>query len=164
MRINTREIFEKYKISPNVKLMWLFHYARWFPCRLWGMLSRLISWRWSRPFTWDIWKGTWFFISLRQAKRVRSKMFLYTVEHGMNIGWLRMSNLKRCCGKTQTLCASPTRCFFVWDRNHHIQAWMPYSSRLHSNDSSWHIFANFILLDTFEGLVELLTTMINLNK
>jgi hypothetical protein len=51
----------------------------------------------------------------------------------------------------------------VWDNNHHIQAWMPYISRLHNDDPSWHIYANSILFDTFERLVELLTTMIDLN-
>jgi len=40
----------------------LFHCARWFPCWLWNMFSRLISWRWSKPFTWDIGKVTRFFI------------------------------------------------------------------------------------------------------
>ncbi len=35
----------------------------------------------------------------------------YTMEHGMNTGSLKMSNLRRCYEKTQTWCTSPTRCF-----------------------------------------------------
>ncbi len=38
-------------------------------------------------------------------------MFLCTVEHAMNTRLLRMNDLKRCYGKTQSWCASPTRCF-----------------------------------------------------
>jgi hypothetical protein len=71
----------------------------------------LISWRWSRPFTWDTWKGTKFFICLRWARRARSRIFLYTLEHGMNIGSLRMSDLRRCCMKIQTWCTSWTKCY-----------------------------------------------------
>ncbi len=41
---------------------------------------------------------------------------------------------------------------------------MPYINILHSDDPSWHIFADSILLNTFEGLVELLIAMTNLNK
>jgi hypothetical protein len=41
---------------------------------------------------------------------------------------------------------------------------MPYINRLQDDDPSWHIFVNFILLNTPEGLMELLTTMTNLNK
>jgi hypothetical protein len=37
--------------------------------------------------------------------------FFYTMEHGMNIGSLRMSGLKKCCETTQTWCASLTRFF-----------------------------------------------------
>jgi hypothetical protein len=41
---------------------------------------------------------------------------------------------------------------------------MPYISILHNDDLSWHIFVDSILLDIFHGLVELFTTMIDLNK
>jgi hypothetical protein len=52
----------------------------------------------------------------------------------------------------------------VWDGNHRIQAWMPYSSKLHSDDPSWHISIDYILLDTSKRLVELLIATIDLNK
>ncbi len=54
--------------------------------------------------------------------------------------------------------------FFVWDENHQIYAWMPYISILHNDDPSWHIFADIILFDTFERLVELFIVMTDLNK
>jgi hypothetical protein len=52
----------------------------------------------------------------------------------------------------------------VWDGNHCIEAWMPYFNKLHSDEPSWHINADLILLNTFHVLVELLTSMIDLNK
>ncbi len=45
--------------------------------------------------------------------------------------------------------------FYVWDNNHQLQAWMPYISRVHPNDLSWHI-----VVDTKEGLIHLLTEQI----
>jgi hypothetical protein len=41
---------------------------------------------------------------------------------------------------------------------------MPYISKLHNDDASWHICADLILLDTSHGLVELLIMLIDLNK
>jgi hypothetical protein len=56
------------------------------------------------------------------------------------------------------------RMFYVGDGNHQLQAWMPYISRVHPNDLSWHIAVDFIMLDTREGLIHLLTVMTNMNK
>jgi len=61
-------------------------------------------------------KGINLFIYFRQARKVRSRMFFYTMEHGMRPWSLRMSSLKRCCRKTQTWCASPTNCFLCGTR------------------------------------------------
>jgi hypothetical protein len=41
---------------------------------------------------------------------------------------------------------------------------MPYISRVHLDDLSWHIAMDSIMLNTREGLVHLLTTMIDMNK
>jgi hypothetical protein len=41
---------------------------------------------------------------------------------------------------------------------------MPYIKPIHIKDASWHIFIDFILLDTFNGLVELPIAMTNFNK
>ncbi len=138
------------KSPQSVRHIWMFHCARWFPCQLWSLLSRLISLKWNSLFTWDITKGTRFFICLRQTGRAKS-MFLYIIEHGMCIGSLKMSDLRRCYGKTQTWCTFPAKCF-LWDMNHRIQAWVPYINKLYSDDPSWHIFANSILLDISKGL------------
>jgi hypothetical protein len=54
--------------------------------------------------------------------------------------------------------------FFMWDGNHKLQTWMPYIRRVHGDDASWHISMDSILMDTFHGLVELLTAMIDLNR
>lgn len=54
--------------------------------------------------------------------------------------------------------------FFIWDENHHIQAWMPYISRLHIDEPFWHISIDSILLDTCHGLEDLCTAMTNLNE
>jgi hypothetical protein len=54
--------------------------------------------------------------------------------------------------------------FYVWDSNHQLQAWMPYISRVHPNDLSWHIVVDFIMLDMREGLIHLLIVMIEMNK
>ncbi len=54
--------------------------------------------------------------------------------------------------------------FFVWDGNHHLEAWLLYINMVHPNDYTWHILMDVIVLDTINGLVEILTIMTNLNK
>ncbi len=56
------------------------------------------------------------------------------------------------------------RMFYVWDDNHWLQAYMPYISKVHSDDLSWHIAMDSIMWNTKEGLVHLLTTMTDMNK
>ncbi len=56
------------------------------------------------------------------------------------------------------------RIFFVWDGNHRLQAWLLYINCLHDDEPSWHISVDSIVLDTFHGLIELLTAKIELNK
>ncbi len=41
---------------------------------------------------------------------------------------------------------------------------MPYINILHSDDPSWNVFVDSILLNISKGLVELLIAMIDLNK
>jgi hypothetical protein len=41
---------------------------------------------------------------------------------------------------------------------------MPYISKVQQNDISWHIVVDSIMLDTKEGLVHLLATMIDMKK
>jgi hypothetical protein len=54
--------------------------------------------------------------------------------------------------------------FHVWDGNHGLQAWCPYIDRVHALDEDFHIFVDSFFLNTTNGLVELLTMMINVNK
>jgi len=54
--------------------------------------------------------------------------------------------------------------FHVWDRNHRLQAWWPYIDLNHPNEEDWYISINAFVLDTTNGLIELLITMTNLNK
>jgi hypothetical protein len=97
----------------------LFPCAWWFPCPSSSLLSRLISWRWSMPFTWDTWKEIRFFIYLQWTRRERKRMLLYIITYGMIIGSLKMIDLRRCYKRTQTLCASPTKCFlYGWEPSH----------------------------------------------
>jgi hypothetical protein len=56
------------------------------------------------------------------------------------------------------------RMFYVWDNNYWQQAWMPYISKVHPHDFSWHIIVDSIMLDIREGLVHLLTKMTDMNK
>lgn len=58
----------------------------------------------------------------------------------------------------------PIKYFFVWDGNHSLWAWLPYIDWVDLDDSTWHITVDAIVLDIVDRLVELLTTMINLNK
>jgi hypothetical protein len=45
------------------------------------------------------------------------------------------------------------RCmFFVWDRNHRLQAWV--FKWVHDEDIFWHISMDFILLDISNGLMD----------
>jgi len=48
--------------------------------------------------------------------------------------------------------------------NHYLQTWQPYIDLNHPNEEDWHIFVDAFVLDTTNGLVEPLTTMIDFNK
>ncbi len=67
---------------------------------------------------------------------------------------LENSNLSWLCGKM----------FQVWDRNHYLQAWRPYIDLNHPDEEYWHIFVDVFVLDTINGLVELLTAMTNITN
>jgi hypothetical protein len=54
--------------------------------------------------------------------------------------------------------------FFVWDDSQKLQTYLPYINRLHNDEPSWHIFGDFIVLNTLYGFVELLIAMTNFNK
>ncbi len=54
--------------------------------------------------------------------------------------------------------------FRVQDDNHHLQAWWPYIDLNHPNEEDWHILVDAFVMDTTNGLVELLTTITNINK
>jgi hypothetical protein len=54
--------------------------------------------------------------------------------------------------------------FHVWDKNHHLQTWQPYIDLNHLDEEDWHISIDAFVLDTTNGLVELLIGMTNLNK
>jgi hypothetical protein len=56
------------------------------------------------------------------------------------------------------------RMFYVWDDNHRLQAWMPYISKVHPCDFSWHIIMDSIMLDMRKGLMHLLIVMTDMNK
>jgi hypothetical protein len=45
-----------------------------------------------------------------------------------------------------------------------LQAWCPYIDRVHAFDKDFHIFMDSFVLKTMNGLVELLTMMINVNN
>ncbi len=65
-------------------------------------------------------RGQGFLFVFNELERMRSMMFICIVEHGTNIRSLKMSDLRRCCKKTQNWCAYPTRCFFCvgWEPLH----------------------------------------------
>jgi hypothetical protein len=54
--------------------------------------------------------------------------------------------------------------FYVLDNNHRLQTWLPCINSIHSDDVEWHVYVDSFVLDTTCELVELLTTMTNLNK
>jgi hypothetical protein len=62
------------------------------------------------------------------------------------------------------MCWLSWKMFHIWDDNHHLQAWWPYIDLNHPNEPKWHIKVNSFVLDTTNGLVELFTTMTNINK
>lgn len=53
---------------------------------------------------------------------------------------------------------------YVWDGNHRLQAWLPCINSVHLNDVDRHVSVHDFVLDTTCKLVELLTTMTNLNE
>ncbi len=54
--------------------------------------------------------------------------------------------------------------FHIQDGNHYLRAWWPYIDFNHPNQEDWHISVDASVLDTTNGLVELLTSMTDLNK
>jgi hypothetical protein len=54
--------------------------------------------------------------------------------------------------------------FHVWDGNHYLQAWWPYIDLNHPDEEDWHILVDASILDTTNGLVELLITMTDFKK
>jgi hypothetical protein len=54
--------------------------------------------------------------------------------------------------------------FRVWDGDHIFQVWFPYIEKVHAFYVDWHICVDNFVLHTKSGLIELLTTMIELNK
>ncbi len=85
--INMGEILEKYNITSKCKAqLHIVSFCKWFPCQLLNLLSRLIFWRWSKPFIWDIRKETrFFYLSPTNWKGVWRKLLFYNRIHGMNI-------------------------------------------------------------------------------
>jgi len=53
---------------------------------------------------------------------------------------------------------------YLWDDNHRLQACLPCINSIHPNDVDWHVEIHNFLFNTTCELVELLTTMTNLNK
>ncbi len=97
------------------------------------------------------WKGGEEFVVDHIHKRdVHWKVVNASFEEAFNVD----ENLKRFSGKM----------FFVWDGNHWLQAWMPYISRVHSDDLSWHIVVDSIMLDTRKDLIHLFIAMIGMNN
>ncbi len=54
--------------------------------------------------------------------------------------------------------------FHVWDDNHHLQIQRPYIDANHRNKLDQHVKVDSFVLDTTNGLVELLTVMTDINK
>jgi len=54
--------------------------------------------------------------------------------------------------------------FHLWDENHDLHAWWPYIDANHLNELDYHIKVDSFVLDTTNGLINLLITMTNINK
>lgn len=162
-KINKGGILEKYKITPKRKAQMHVPLCKMVPMPWLDMFSNLISWRWSRLFTWDTRKETRFFTYLQQTRKVRRRVLFYTMIHGMNTSSLSLNNLRSYYTKTHTLFAFPTKCFLYW-------TWI--TTPMHGCLSlasyivipSWNISIDLILLDTSHKLVELLINMTNVNE
>ncbi len=101
-----------------------------------------------------------FYLSIGRARGIPSTTCLL----GINIGYLRMRDLSLSCLSILTSSLSPCTCFFVWDGNHKLQAWVPYINLLHNDEPSQYISIDCIVLDIFHGLVEPLIAMTKFNK
>jgi hypothetical protein len=53
---------------------------------------------------------------------------------------------------------------FVWDGNHNLQALISYIEQIHIWEESWHYAMDSIMLDTKDGIMDILKTTTNLNK
>lgn len=80
---------------------------------------QLIFWRWSMPFTWDTRKEIRFFTYFQCTKKGRRRKLLYTMIHGMNIGFLKINELRNCWRMTQISCNFPTIFFYMGRKSPH---------------------------------------------
>lgn len=54
--------------------------------------------------------------------------------------------------------------FHICDGNYRLQVWFPYIDRVHPREKKWHICVGSFILNTNSKLVELFTTMMDINK
>jgi len=114
----------------------MFHCARWFPCPLSGLFSKLIFWKWSKPFINNIGKETRFFTCFQWTRRVKRRMLLYKMTMGWTLAPWEWSIW-------EGVIAWPKLCV-IFQQNVFCMGWEPlhlsldakYISRLHSDDPS----------------------------
>ncbi len=95
----------------KTKLRWLFPCARWYPCRLFILLSKSTSSRWSRCSKLVIGRGTKFFMFHLSIGRGMRNSKSSTCLFGVGIECLRMKDLSLSCLPILTSSPSPSTCF-----------------------------------------------------
>jgi hypothetical protein len=96
------EIFEKYKISPKHKARMVVPLCRMVPMLIVSYTFKIDILKMELAFHIGYKEGDKVFYLSPMNWKDEERMFLYTIEHGMNIGLLKTSDLKTCYRRSQT--------------------------------------------------------------
>jgi hypothetical protein len=115
-KINTTEILQKYKISPKQKARMVVALCQMVSMMVVRPALKIDILKMEQAFHMGYKEGDKvFYLSLMSWKGKEQNVFLHSGtwdEHWV----IEMNNLKRCYKKTQSWCASPTRCFLCGTR------------------------------------------------
>jgi hypothetical protein len=125
-KINTWEIFEKYNITFKCKAqLHIVSFYKMVPMPIIRPTLKIDILKMEQAFHMGYKEGDKvFYLFPKNWKGVRRKLLFYNRLHGMSIS-LELENewFEKLLQDDQDLVCSSNKMFFIWDKNHHIQAW-----------------------------------------
>jgi hypothetical protein len=133
-KINIGEILDKYKISPKWKARMDVPLCRMVPMPIMRHDLKIDILKIKHAFHMRYTERDMvFYLSLTNWKGEEQDVSLHSGtwdEHWV----VENEQFEKVLKKDPNLVCLSSKTFFVWDKNHRIQAWMPYISKLHNDD------------------------------